>query len=125
LDAVFYVGKGTAGRAFHAGPRQRSAQWHRVVGEAGGFVTQIVADGMPEELSFLAEVERIDQLRRLGRALCNLTSGGEGYHRLDQVGRVAHEGWGGAPRQERFRGDASEDFRGRPRGRASSFAGDA
>jgi hypothetical protein len=49
-----------------------------VVAKAGGFSVRLVADDIDEELSFLVEEERIDQLKRLGLKLTNKTNGGEG-----------------------------------------------
>lgn len=75
---VFYVGKGKNRRAFVANRHHRSEYWHRVVNKSGGFEVRFVAQGIDEDLSFLVEMERIDQLRRLGSNLCNLTDGGDG-----------------------------------------------
>jgi hypothetical protein len=72
---VFYVGKGKGSRC-HA-VTGRNQHWHRVVAKHG-FVALKVAETLEEELAFLVEVERIDQLRRLGVSLCNKTDGGEG-----------------------------------------------
>lgn len=74
--AVFYIGKGCGNRA---GKRAgRNKYWHNVVNKAGGYSTRRVADNLDEDLSFLVEIERIDQMRRLGLKLTNLTDGGEG-----------------------------------------------
>ena len=74
--AVFYVGKGRARRASET--FNRNIYWKRTVAKAGGFSVRVVVDSVDEELAFLAEVERIDQLRRIGAKLCNMTDGGEG-----------------------------------------------
>lgn len=74
--AVFYVGKGRGRRAGAA--YNRNIHWHRVVAKAGGFGVRMIADAVDEELALLAEIERIDQLRKIGVKLCNLTDGGEG-----------------------------------------------
>ena len=42
----------------------------------------MVIDNVDEELAFLVEMERIDQLRKLGAKLCNMTAGGEGLYGL-------------------------------------------
>lgn len=73
---TFYVGKGCGDRA--KSKQGRNAFWRRVVARAGGYSISIVAGGMTEDLAYLAEAERINQLRRLGVRLCNLTEGGEG-----------------------------------------------
>ena len=39
---------------------------------------RLVADSLEEDLSFLVEIERIDQLKRMGLKLTNKTNGGEG-----------------------------------------------
>ncbi len=76
--AVFYVGKGYGDRAFQGRSGRRSSYWQNVVGKAGGFNVSFVQVEMNEELAFLVEVERIDQLRKLGVKLRNLTDGGDG-----------------------------------------------
>ena len=75
-NAVFYVGKGTEKR-MHSKHR-RNAYWNNIVRKAGGFVVREVCRHQDEELIFLAEQERIDQLKRLGVKLSNMTDGGEG-----------------------------------------------
>ena len=75
-NAVFYVGKG---KDYRANARtDRNIHWQRVVNKAGGFSINFVAKNMDEELAYLCEQERIDQLKRLGAKLVNLTVGGEG-----------------------------------------------
>lgn len=74
--AVFYVGKGSRYRATVVQGRNR--YWHRIVDKAGGYDVRLIASGLDEDLAFLAEMERIDQLRRLGVRLANMTDGGEG-----------------------------------------------
>ena len=75
-NAVFYVGKGTNKR-MHSKHR-RNAHWNSIVRKAGGFVVREVIRHEDEELVFLAEQERIDQLKRLDVKLANKTDGGEG-----------------------------------------------
>jgi group I intron endonuclease len=75
-NAVFYVGKGTEQR-MHSKHR-RNAYWNNIVRKAGGFTVREVCRHKDEELVFLAEQERIDQLKRLGVKLSNMTDGGEG-----------------------------------------------
>ena len=75
-NAIFYVGKGSHARA-HSKHR-RNKHWNSVVSKAGGYSVRFVVDGIDEELSFLVEQERIDQLKRLGLKLTNKTDGGEG-----------------------------------------------
>lgn len=74
--AVFYVGKGRGRRA--GATYNRNIHWRRVVAKAGGFGIRLIADAVDEELALLTEMERIDQLRKIGVKLCNLTDGGEG-----------------------------------------------
>jgi hypothetical protein len=73
--SVFYVGKGFGGRALRK--TNRNKHWHNIVNKHGFDVRFVVKD-VDEELSLLAEIERIDQLKKLGAKLCNLTNGGEG-----------------------------------------------
>ena len=73
--SVFYVGKGFGGRALRK--TNRNKHWHNIVNKHGFDVRFAVKD-VDEELSLLAEIERIDQLKKLGAKLCNLTNGGEG-----------------------------------------------
>lgn len=76
--AVFYVGKGSGYRASNASPHHRSVWWQQIVASALGFDVRYVTKDIDEELAFLIEIERIDQQRRLGASLCNLTDGGDG-----------------------------------------------
>jgi hypothetical protein len=75
-NAVFYVGKGQKDR--HKSKRDRNQYWHNIVKKANGFLSKVIVKEVDEELIFLVEQERIDQLKRLGINLCNLTKGGEG-----------------------------------------------
>ena len=74
--AVFYVGKGHGGR--HCSKQYRNQYWHNVVNKAGGFDHRVIFTDSSEDLIFLVEMEKIDQLRKLGVKLVNLTDGGEG-----------------------------------------------
>lgn len=74
--AVFYVGKGSKKRL--RSTTHRNNHWKAIVGKAGGFNAEIVVKDDDEELIFLAEKERIDQLRKIGCALANQTDGGKG-----------------------------------------------
>ena len=75
-NTVFYVGKGKNNRAYTSVGRNQ--YWKNVVSKAGGFDVKIITKDIDEELAFLVEIERIDQLKRLGIQLTNLTNGGEG-----------------------------------------------
>ena len=75
-NEIFYVGKGKGRRATAGWSRNK--HWINIVNKANGFTVNFVAKGLDEELAFLAEIERIDQLRRLGVKLCNIAPGGEG-----------------------------------------------
>lgn len=75
-NRVFYVGKGSGYRAVTT--QHRNLYWKRIVKKAGGFTVKKIVENVNEELAFLAEQERIDQLKRLGYKLANLTDGGEG-----------------------------------------------
>jgi hypothetical protein len=79
-NSVFYVGKGHARRSTTT--NKRSDYWKRIVAKAGGFSVRIVVDNVEEDFAFLVEMERIDQLRRIGAKLCNMTAGGEGLYGL-------------------------------------------
>ena len=74
-NQVFYVGKGCGNRC---NSLRRNVHWKRIVAKAGGFTVRKIVENIDEELAFLAEQERIDQLKRLGFNLCNATNGGEG-----------------------------------------------
>lgn len=74
--AIFYVGKGVGKRSNLSS--RRNQHWKRIVSKSGGFSVRITTKNLDEELAFLAEMERIDQLRKLGVNLCNMTDGGEG-----------------------------------------------
>lgn len=74
--AVFYVGKGSSSRI--KSKQGRNSWWRAIVEKAGGYDAVKVLDGLDEEMAHLCEIERIDQLRKIGLTLCNLTDGGEG-----------------------------------------------
>jgi len=74
--AVFYVGKGHGGRI--CSKRDRNQYWNNVVNKAGGFDHRVVCIDESEEFILLAEIEKINQLRKLGVSLVNLTDGGQG-----------------------------------------------
>jgi len=74
--AIFYVGKGSNARCNETHNRNR--YWNNIVKKSNGFSIRKVAEGISEELAFLVEMERIDQLKRIGVKLANLTDGGEG-----------------------------------------------
>jgi hypothetical protein len=73
---VFYVGKGKGSRLNSMHDRNR--HWNNIVAKVGSFKAIKIVENEDEELVFLAEQERIDQLRRIGVKLCNVTNGGEG-----------------------------------------------
>jgi hypothetical protein len=73
---VFYVGKGSGKRSHTRSGR--NVHWKRIVEKVGSFSVLIVANNIEEELAFLIEEERIDQLRKLNYSLCNISNGGEG-----------------------------------------------
>jgi hypothetical protein len=72
---VFYVGKGQGDRAYRH--TSRNPFWKSTAAKHGLVVDMLVV-GIDEELAHLVEVERIDQHRRRGARLTNLTIGGEG-----------------------------------------------
>jgi hypothetical protein len=76
--SIFYVGKGTGHRSRVASKYHRNPFWINTTASAGGFTVRMVAENLPEDLAFLVEIERIDQLRKMGVRLCNLTDGGDG-----------------------------------------------
>ena len=70
---VFYVGKGTADRAWQRGSK-RNVHWNRVV-KKHGFVSEIVESGYH---NWYAEEREIQLIEFYGLDnLCNMTSGGE------------------------------------------------
>lgn len=72
---VFYVGKGKDNRAYST---RRSKHWKNTVKKSNGFEVRFLIRNAEEELAFLIEEERIDQLISNGVNLCNMTNGGEG-----------------------------------------------
>jgi hypothetical protein len=74
-NTIFYVGKGKGIRAYTK--RDRNDHWHNIVNKAG-FTAKIVAQDLDEELAYLCEEERIDQLTRLSIKLANICFGGKG-----------------------------------------------
>jgi hypothetical protein len=75
-NKVFYVGKGSGNRCNTS--RGRNKYWHNFVNKAGGFKIRKISESEDEEFVFFVEEERIDQLKKLGFELTNMTSGGEG-----------------------------------------------
>ena len=77
---IFYVGKGCGKRlnCGKLGGGTRNNHWKAVVAKAGGFEARKLVENIDEELVFLVEQERIDQLKRLGIKLTNKTLGGCG-----------------------------------------------
>jgi hypothetical protein len=73
---------------------KRNNHWKGIVNKAG-YEGRLIAESNDEELVFLAEQERIDQLRRLGINLANKTDGGcggtKGYHHTDEAKRKISE----------------------------------
>lgn len=86
-NAIFYVGKGKEYRAY--AKRNRNPYWHNVVNKSNGYTVRFVAKGLDEELAYLCEEERIDQLKRLGIELANINAGGAGVGSGDK-----HPMWG-------------------------------
>ncbi len=75
---VFYVGKGTNGRAWSK--HGRSKHWNSIVAKENGFSVEIVSDQLQEWYAFELETEVILRygLKRDGGTLVNMTYGGEG-----------------------------------------------
>lgn len=69
---IFYIGKGTTDRAFHA--YNRNIVWNRIVKKHKGFKIQIFKDNLTEREAFQLEIELISKYK----PKANLTSGGEG-----------------------------------------------
>lgn len=87
----FYVGKGKGCRLNSR--KNRNVYWHRVA-DKHGVIAEIVARWESEADAMQHEIQLIDELRKSGAKLCNLTDGGEGMsgylHREEskkQIGR--------------------------------------
>lgn len=78
-NQVFYVGKGSSTRLNSV--KDRNKHWQNVVNKVG-FKAIKVVEHDSEELILLAEIEKIDQLRKLGFKLVNVTDGGQGISGL-------------------------------------------
>jgi hypothetical protein len=85
-NAIFYVGKGKNERAYRV--NNRNEYWKNIVNKTGYTVRFVVKD-VDEELAYLCEEERIDQLKRLGIKLANINAGGAGVGSGDK-----HPMWG-------------------------------
>ena len=85
-NAIFYVGKGKNERAYRV--NNRNEYWKNIVNKTGYTVRFVVKD-VDEELAYLVEEERIDQLKRLGIKLANINVGGAGVGSGDK-----HPMWG-------------------------------
>ena len=80
-NVPFYVGIGkvrSKGISRHLQQFSRNRYWKFIVAKDNGFDSVKIAENIDRELAALAEIEKIDQLRRLGFKLANLTDGGEG-----------------------------------------------
>jgi hypothetical protein len=75
-DAPFYVGKGSGRRAQDC--FSRNAHWKRIYAKDGGRTLEYIVRDVDEEFALLVEAEVIDQYRRVGIKLANITSGGDG-----------------------------------------------
>ena len=121
---VFYVGKGCGRRA--VATNRRGAHWKNVVAKSGGFEVRHLLTGVDEELSLLAEMEAIDQYRRIGVRLVNKTDGGEGStgaklseqtrRRMSESRRGANNPNFGKARPESVKEAISEKRKGRVAG---------
>lgn len=112
---VFYVGKGCRSRATQKDNRNKF--WHNIVNKHG-FEVRFVAKNLDEELAFLVEEERIDQLKRIGIKLCNLTNGGEGSSGLvlsDEVKQLVSKRFKGKKLTEEHRKKCSDAIKKVPR----------
>lgn len=78
-NQVFYVGKGHSYRLVST--KNRNKYWKNIVNKVS-FKAVKVVEHDSEELILLAEIERIDQLRKLGVKLVNVTDGGQGISGL-------------------------------------------
>jgi len=85
-NAIFYVGKGKKERAYRV--NNRNEYWKNIVNKTGYTVRFVVKD-VDEELAYLCEEERIDQLKKLGIKLANINAGGAGVGSGDK-----HPMWG-------------------------------
>jgi len=85
-NAIFYVGKGKKERAYRV--NDRNEYWKNIVNKIGYTVRFVVKD-IDEELAYLIEQERIDQLEKLGIKLANICPGGAGVGSGDK-----HPMWG-------------------------------
>jgi hypothetical protein len=83
---VFYVGKGSKKRAYTK--FRNNPYWNNVVNKVKSFQVRFVAINLDEELALLVEKERIDQLRKLGYTLTNLTDGGGGASGLKHTDKA-------------------------------------
>jgi siroheme synthase (precorrin-2 oxidase/ferrochelatase) len=108
---VFYVGKGCRNR--HSQKDNRNKFWHNIVNKHG-FEVRFVAKELDEELAFLVEEERIDQLKRLDIKLCNLTNGGEGSSGLvlsEEVKQLVSKRFKGKKLTEEHRKKCSDSLK--------------
>lgn len=92
-NQIFYVGKGSGNRLNSTRATHRNIRWLRTTKKAGGFYATKIIDKVDEELAFFVEMERIDQLKRIGFDLCNITNGGDGLagfkHSQDSIKKMS------------------------------------
>ena len=75
--SIFYVGKGTKGRAWDLSDKKRNVHWQRTVRKYGCEV-QILSYWKTEQEAFDHERFLIDCFKSMNHPLVNLTDGGEG-----------------------------------------------
>lgn len=77
---VFYVGKGTKGRAWNR--HSRNAHWNNIYKKYGTFTVEIVANNLQEWYAFELEMDLILKYKTSGQPLTNVSFGGEGVSGL-------------------------------------------
>lgn len=111
-STVFYVGKGTANRAWNFKHRT-NPHWQHIYAKHGCDVV-IVARDMPEVCALSLERALI---RVYGKTLCNLTDGGEGasgYVHTEVGRKKMSEAWVGRVITDEWRANMSRVRKGKP-----------
>jgi RNA polymerase-binding transcription factor DksA len=73
--SIFYVGKGKNNRLNIA--KNRNKHWEHIVKKDGGYIAEIIYDGLTNEDALKKEIELISTIGK--QNLCNISDGGDGF----------------------------------------------
>lgn len=86
---IFYVGKGSGGRAWHLSDAERKNDYWSKTKKKHGICVEIYRSGMSEPCAFTLEKMLIHHFRIVGMPLTNMTNGGDGVSGLVSSQKIA------------------------------------